>query len=100
MTLCGSGAGAGADVSLAGSGSGPLTNQARETCEPAPSRRPGGDLMGGDNHREAKANMFVRRFDDVADAAGCDVPVSVLASLVRLSGEALEAPLTSMGGRT
>lgn len=55
--------------------------------------------MGGHNDREAKANMLTRRLDEVAVAAGCDVPASVLASLVRLFGEALEAQLTSRDGR-
>jgi len=45
--------------------------------------------MGVHNHREAKANALARRFDEIAAAAGCDVPTSVLASLVRLFGEAL-----------
>ena len=56
--------------------------------------------MRGHNDREAIVNALTRRFDEVAVAAGCDLPAPVLVSLVRLFGEALKASLTSRDGRT
>jgi hypothetical protein len=56
--------------------------------------------MGRVNERETKANVLTRRFDEIAVAAGCDLPGSVLTALVRLFGEALDAQPTSGHVRT
>ena len=64
------------------------------------STHTGSHDMGRENDREAKANALTRRVDEFALSAGCELPRSVLVSLVRLFGEALDAQPANRDGTT